>query len=723
MIKRMSQVAGLLLLTMMFSAHADNNIWTDIKPSAKRGFSPSVQSHQKARMLLLNQARLSASLENMVRDNLQHRFATVDSSLNISLPLPDGSMIEVEVTRENLLPNALRVRYPRIKTYRVLPSNEIRSGRLDMTPNGFHAMLLMRSGDTIFIDPKNKRTQIRQENSYVSYYKHDQIPMAGKRFSCGISRAEYAETTRFLAKSAKSLSETPQSLINYRIAIAASGEYTQLHGGTVESALAAITSTINRVNQVFEQDLGIHLTLVKDNYKLIYLNPDSDPFNAEDDNELLQQNQSIIDTVIGSDNYDIGHLFTTSGGGLAAIAGACNKYRKGQAVSGISNPDNESFNLDFVAHEIGHQIGATHTFNGVQGLCSGATRSQKTAFEPGSGSSIMAYAGYCGADNLQSKADAMFHIGSIRQIRAYAQTKAGSCGTKMRLANLPPVVNAGKDYIIPARTAFKLTGNATDPDSDTLVYAWEQLDAGQRSKINEDQGDNSLFRVYMPSSNRTRYFPSLESQLKHQTIRGEKLPQTQRELHFSFVAQDGINSAQSDSMTVQVEDTGERFSLYLPHSQYTKGKAHKILWNVAGTDKPPINCQSVDILLSTDGGKHFPQELAKNIPNTGEAWITISTPSPMTRYGRFKVACSDNIFYAISYRDFYVAEEGVKAKVLSDQDKPEPNNALPAVSNASLTNQSASTSISKGGSVNWLFLMLIALVCGFNKKTLRKSTK
>ena len=260
--------------------------------------------------------------------------------------------------------------------------------------------------------------------------------------------------------------------MNYRIAVAATGEYTAKHGGTVEGAIAAITTTLNRVNMVMERDLGIHLKLVENNHLLINTDAQSDPFTKTDLVELVAENQAFIDSVIGSENYDLGHLFTTKGGGIAAIASACNSYRKAQGVSGISNPVSDSFDLDFVAHEIGHQLGATHTFNSSQGLCSGNTRTAETAFEPGSGSSIMSYAGYCGLDNLQSNTDAMFHIGSIQQINGYTSSGQGNiCGVRHTVENQAPLPDAGKNAIIPSRTPFELMGNALDADGDALIYA------------------------------------------------------------------------------------------------------------------------------------------------------------------------------------------------------------------------------------------------------------
>ncbi len=699
---------------------ANNSLWQDIPPSQARTTlaknaeqSNSQQTYQKARYLKLETSSMKYALEAMARENLSYRFATVDSSRNIALPLPNGEMIEVELVYENLMEKALKKAFPQIRTYRVLPSAKIFSGAIDMTPQGFHAMLQTSSGKTIFIDPVSVKPKDNKD-IYASYYKGDQTqPVKGKA-SCGVTRAEPVEKLIFAEKSVASRSSTQsQGILNYRIAIAATGEYTARQGGTVTAALSAIITTLNRVNQVYEKDLGVHLSLVANNDAIIYTDAASDPYYALDRAKLLKQNQANLDAVIGTANYDIGHLFTISGGGLASIASVCNDDRKGQGVSGINNPVNDGFNLDFVAHEIGHQLGATHTFNSKLGLCSGSTRTSATAFEPGSGSSIMSYAGYCGADNLQSKTDAMFHIASIKQIRTFAQSNSGACGVLRQSYNRPPISNAGKDYIIPARTPFELVGSAVDPESDSLVYSWQQMDAGSRSNINEDRGNNALFRLFMPSDSPQRSFPSLNSVITHKLMRGEKLPEKQRDLHFRFVAQDGKNVAQSDEMLVKVFPTNSRFSLNLPHSQYSRGDTHKILWNVAKTDKAPINCEAVDIFLSTDGGYNFPIVLAKNTPNTGAVWVTIESSTSLSRKGRFKIKCSNSIFYAISYRDFVIAEQGTTAKQLNDQDQPEPDSGKPSTNTGGNENHVKSSS---GGSFGWFFLVCLI----FLKKGLKR---
>jgi len=672
----------LLVVTVVvgFSFEATASPWVDDYQTGSSARDAHYKTHQKARLLLLDEASLRAEIRHrsgrMEEEHLAQQGLHRSRQQLISLPLANGSTITVNLIPSFILPEKLSKQFPNIKTYRVLPDDQVVNGRVDITPNGFHAMIQLRSGELFFIDPNGELDGHTNKREYVSYRKRDQIQSADVAYSCGAKQTELpGRDFSVTGNLQKPVTTLINPLLEYKIAIAATGEYVVKNGGAVGSALAAIATTLNRVNQVFEQDLGIHLSLVEHNDQIVYSNPDTDPFDARDSKDLLVQNQLTIDRVIGSENYDIGHLFTTKGGGLAAIGSVCNQYTKAKGVSGISNPENDSFNLDFVAHEISHQLGATHTFNSGEGLCSGGTRESRTAFEPGSGSTIMSYAGYCGVDNLQSNTDAMLHIGSIMQINKFtSNVRGGRCGVRIHVDNSPPVVEAGGDYIIPAQTPFELKGEAKDNDGDRLVYAWEQVDAGEASLTNDDKGDNALFRVNLPSSSKSRSFPKIRNVLDHIKERGEELPFQQRFLNFRFVAQDGYNGTQSDGVTVKVIRTGSRFALNMPRASYNRGEIQKILWNVANTDKAPINCSSVDISLSTNGGYDFDQRLLENIPNSGEAWITIPSDSRLSTNGRFKISCSDNIFFAISYRSFIIKDTADNISYFSpDEDLPEPN--------------------------------------------------
>jgi len=716
-----NRVAALLMLMGMFSnpllandSFAKSSLWQDVKPLVQSDKSslakthPSFSKYQQARFLTLNHQQMAGRLALTATKSAT---PTV-----IDLPLPDGRIIKVSILSDSILPTSLSARYPQIKTYRIVPDDFLISGKLDMTENGFHAMLQTRAGETIFLDTASKN-----KKQYISYQKSKQRKSSESSLSCSASLKNESFAKRLQLPSLRKQARTPDSLVTYRIAIAATGEYTAKHGGTVAGALSAIVTTLNRVNQVFEQDLGIHLVLVENNDELIYTDASSDPYFAEEE-ELLDQNQSNIDLVIGSKNYDIGHLFTTSGGGLANISSTCDDAKKARGYSGMNHSSSDSFDLDFVAHEIGHQFGATHTFNGEQGLCSGGTRTDRTAFEPGSGSTIMSYAGYCGQDNLQTNTDAMFHIGSIQQIRSFVTSGQGSqCGVSTQIDNHPPKVNAGKDYVIPAQTPFELEGNASDSDGDSLVYSWEQVDAGERSAENHDKGDNALFRVHMPSSSNKRTFPVLLNILNHTTTRGESLPIQQREMAFKLVVQDSYNVAQSDSVKVQVQRTGSRFALNMPRSQYTLGATHEIYWNVANTNQAPINCDSVDVLLSVNSGYTFTRLLSENVPNTGKASITIPVDLGATSRARFKIRCSDNIFFAISYRNFSLnGADHSKRIMLADEDLPELN-LLDKNLNKNITAFAGSSAIATketagGGAFNSFFLLLLLVTFVMKKE-------
>ncbi len=693
-------------------ADETNGVWKDLKlQSGSAVLKKRAQTaFNHARLMQLDVQSMRDSLIRINKDNFAARGSVSSRpAKTLVLPLPDGRYITVKAEISTVLPKALADKFPQIKTYKLLPDEQIISGRIDITAQGFHGMLQLKSGETIFIDPVSTGDTQVMPTQYAVYRKKDQRMQTVEKHQCLLD--DHALQTSPVSSPLmmqRSGERSTQQLLNYRIAIAATGEYTRNKGGKV-AALSAIATTLNRVNQVYEQDLGIHLTLVDNNDQLVFVDAESDPYQG-DSADMLRQNQQTIDQIIGSENYDVGHLFASTGGGLAVIGSVCNSGSKAKGISGSINAGSDAFSLDFVAHEIGHQLGATHTFNSSQGLCSGRTRTGSTAYEPGSGSTIMSYAGICGSDNLQSHADGMFHIGSIEQIRQFTQRGSGSaCGTRSVIGNASPRPNAGNNYVIPANTPFELRGTASDVDGDSLVYAWEQVDAGSPSSAYEDKGNNALFRAHLPNQSKTRIFPPLENILYHKVEKGENLPVKERLLRFKFVAQDGYNAAQSDEMQIQVKRTGSRFALNLPRTRYTLGDDHKITWNVANTDKAPIHCDRVDVSISTDGGYNF-EMLEEGVANTGEAWIYLPTTLAQTNQARFKLSCSNNIFFAISYRDFSLSFDDVDE---APEPGPEPglrdrsaSVAPPGTSAGSAGNGIVS---SGGGSFNplWIFLLVV----------------
>lgn len=575
----------------------------------------------------------------------QYRIATVPADYfaglqagarEITLPLPDGNELSFRLQPYDLLPADLAARYPGILTFKghnaAVP---LETGRFDLGPQGFHAMF-SHQGKTVFVDP------LRNGEGYAIYYQQD-----------AHSRLE-EEADRVIGPQARRLAR--QVLVDgnvrkrYVIAISAAGEYTQYHGGTVADGLAAITTLLNRVNEVYQRDVAAEFQLASGNDTIIFVDTATDPFTNGDgdiDINVTVQQQALTQAGTRLGPFDIGHVVNTGGGGLAGLGVLCTA-EKSAGMTGSPNPVGDAFFIDYVAHEIGHQFGADHTFNGTTGSCGGGTRVPEQAWEPGSGSSIMAYAGICGEENLQANSLPYFHSKSIEQMRAHMAT-VPTCGTSQSLANNAPQVAAGGDYVIPANTPFLLKGAGTDLDGDPLSYTWEQIDLGTESfslASMVDDGTRPLFPFVAPTPVPERRLPSLSSLLTNTLAKGEAWPATNRELNFRLTARDGKGGVASDDMRIQVVNTGSAFRLTSPVvTPLASGHSQAIGWEVAGTNVAPIGCSRVDLAMTRDEGVSW-TPLASNLLNSGSANVTI--PAGIEGTARLRVACSDNLFFAIS---------------------------------------------------------------------------
>lgn len=585
----------------------------------------------------------------------QYRIATVPADYfaglqggepRLTLPLPDGKEVTFNLQPYDLLPSDLAARYPGILAFKGYDeSNPVETGRFDLGPQGFHAMF-SHQGRMVFVDP------LRNGEGYAIYYQQD-----------AHSRLE-EEADKVIGTQAKALAR--QVLVDgnqrkrYVIAISAAGEYTQYHGGTVEAGLGAIATLLNRVNEVYQRDVAAEFQLASGNDTIIFTDTATDPFNNDDGdidaNVTVQQNaQTQAGTKLGA--FDIGHVVNTGGGGLAGLGVLCTA-EKSAGMTGSPNPVGDAFFIDYVAHEIGHQFGADHTFNGTTGSCGGGNREASQAWEPGSGSSIMAYAGICGEENLQANSLPYFHSKSIEQMRAH-MARVASCGSSQSLTNNAPQVAAGNDYVIPANTPFLLKGAGADLDQDPLSYTWEQIDLGTESfsvASMVDDGSRPLFRFVAPTALPERTLPSLPSLLSNTLAKGEAWPATNRELNFRLTARDGKGGVASDDMKIQVVNTGSAFRLTSPLvTPLGAGANQTIGWDVAGTNAAPINCSKVDLSLTRDEGVSWTL-LASGQPNSGSASVTIPAGNDGT--ARLKVACSDNLFFAISPLKLSVTQRG-----------------------------------------------------------------
>ncbi|MFT5191610.1 MAG: hypothetical protein ACI9DF_004572 [Verrucomicrobiales bacterium] len=453
----------------------------------------------------------------------------------------------------------------------------------------------------------------------------------------------------------------------YRIAIAATGEFTQHHGGTKAGARNAIKDIIGEVNKVYEKELAIRFELIPDVEldKIIYTDGTTDPFTPGDRSGQQTSNQTTLDAEIGTNNYDIGHVFglvTSNGGGQASLGIVGQTGLKARGVSETVDPSASSQGfIGVVIHEIGHQFGAQHTFNAnALGSCIG-NRSGGNAYEPASGSTIMSYAGICGADNLQNDSDLYFHTKSLEQMETYIASNAFAAPNQStNTGNTIPTVNAGLDYTIPANTPFDLTASATDADGDSITYAWEQIDLGPFMGLPlSDNGSSPLFRSWPPSTNPKRTFPRLSDLLANTSNPGEFLPTTSRSLNFRATVRDNSSASGGsacDDTVLTVVDTGAAFAVTAPNGgqTWTGGSSQNITWNVAGTTGNSINASQVDIYFSADGGLTFPLFIATTA-NDGSEGVTV--PNVDTTAARIKVQANAHIFFDITDNDFTVTAD------------------------------------------------------------------
>ncbi len=638
------------LLTLLICAFAQNidaqSLWQTIETSRipEKGTRYIVPDEFKT--YTLNEEQLAPVLATAP---LQNTRAASSEEVFFSMPMPDGRMKNFQIINSPVMAPGLAARYPEIQTYSGFDvDNPANTVRFDLTPAGFHAMIFTEEFGTVYIDPYF----FGEKGYYIVYRKRDFRPASPKNFVCDVV-GEPVDISKFEpdGRMAEVLLGDC-TMRTYRFAVAATGEYTTFHGGTVAQALAAQVTTMNRVNGVYMRDMAVFMELVANNDVIIYTDANSDPYTNGNPGSMINEVQTDIDNNIGSGNYDVGHVFGTNSGGLAGLGVICSGS-KARGVTGSGSPVGDPFDIDYVAHELGHQFGCNHTFNNS---C-GGNRSNSTAYEPGSGSTIMAYAGIC-PPNIQSNSDDHFHVISLQEMSA--EILSTSCPTLTPLANTPPTINnVPTGLTIPGATPFELTADASDVDGNTLSYCWEQMDReiSTQSPVSTST-DGPNFRSNPPVTSPTRYFPNLPDVLAGNSPTWEVLATVDRVFNFRVTVRDnadGGGCSVYEESTINVDGDSGPFLVQNPDATgitWNGNSNTTVSWDVAGTDNAPVSCANVDILLSTDGGLTYPVTLATNTPNDGNQSILV--PNTATTTARVKVVCSDNVFYDVSNNNFTI---------------------------------------------------------------------
>ncbi|MFO7703009.1 MAG: M12 family metallo-peptidase [Psychroflexus maritimus] len=583
-----------------------------------------------------------------------NRFSNEESSVVASFPDANGNMSKYLMYEASSFSDELKAKFPNIKTY--VGKNldqKATSIRITITPQGFYGYITGQSGST-YINPMTSNGEY-----YMVFNKSYATNDEETRGICELSGNEDIEID-FDQLASESLSS---NLINdsylrkYRLALACTSQYANFHlneagvassapdSEKLETVQAAMAVSIDRVNQIYERDFSVTLEFVDDNEDLIQLSVVSDPYSNNNGGAMLGQNQTEIDNEIGSANYDIGHVFSTGGGGIAALGSVCSFSSKAQGVTGLPSPVGDAYDVDYVCHEIGHQFGATHTQN------NNCQRTSSTAMETGSGNTIMGYAGIC-PPNVQNNSDDHFHFVSVFQVENTITGASGNCAEEISIANNPPTLTVQTNHTIPYGTAFFLDAEATDNEGDDLTYNWEQLDpevSAQPPQSSSSQGPN--FKSFPSTVESIRFFPRFETVLSGSlSSTWEVIPNVSRTMDFSILVRDnnivGGQSA-SDVVTVNVANVGP-FEVTTPSSGevFGKGEQEEITWNVAGTTANGINASQVDIFFSTDAGQNF-EQIADNVPNNGSYLFDV--PEELeTDSALILIQAADQIFYAVS---------------------------------------------------------------------------
>jgi len=600
----------------------------------------------------------------------------------IYLPVANGTVEKFSIRSYSVMEPALQARHADIKSFSGSGVDDpSKSVVLTFTKLGLHASIRSLDASTMYVNPLNNSSKL------YAVFSRNENDRSENRLKCETD--EFISTQKITANKTAPVGNIDDGkLRTYRLALCTTGEFSRyfMTGSevttqdSISTVMAAITVDLARANQVYETDLGIHMNFVANEDVLIFLNPATDPFTTSNLNSKCQQ---TCDGSIGNANYDIGHVVHkgSDNGNAGCIACVCKTGSKGSGFSTYSKPDIiDYFVIDYWTHEMGHQYGANHTFT----FSNEGTNAQ---IEPGSGSTIMGYAGITGSTDVQPHSNDLFSTASIAQISVYLKTGNGNaCPVITNTGNNAPTANAGADRIVPMLTPFRLTGKGTDANGDNLSYIWEQVDAyeaGANTLPKTTTTKGPEFRTYNYSTAKVRSFPSDTTVLRGATgWKWESLSGVDRDLNFRFTVRDnhpGAGNNKSDNVLIKVTSTAGPFKIISPNTavSWVAGTTKTITWDVANTNLAPVNCANVKIVLSTNGGKTFTQVLKASTPNDGSEQIVV--PNTATKKARIAIVAVGNIFYDYSDANFTITAAAIVASNSTDADEMVAVNSVSSV--------------------------------------------
>jgi hypothetical protein len=609
--------------------------------------------------------------------NVKDKFSK-QKGVIVEFPNMKGEIEKFQVWENSNMTPDFQALFPQIRAYVGKGITNLGATiNFSVSPQGLQTVLFRTDGETEFIEAYDK-----EATAYVVYSSKNRIK---KAFNCTTPNeqleTELLNTSSIFSKSSAASYKT------MRLALSCTAEYANAFNATssadVGLVIAAMNATMTRVNGVYEKDIAVHLNMIN-NTSIIYYDPTTDPYSdAANMNNWNAELQANLTSVVTAANYDIGHMFGASGGGgnAGCIGCVCVASTKGSGITspGAGLPQGDSFDIDYVAHEMGHQLGGNHTFT----QASEGTIAQT---EPGSGSTVMGYAGITNYD-VQAHSDPIFSYKSIYQIQTNLNSKTCPVSTSLVGTNATPTVNAGADYTIPVGTAFMLTGTATDANSsDVLTYLWEQNDVGTAanasSQVLQSKTAGPNFRTFKPSTNKFRYFPQMGKILSGTLLvttasnsNWESVSSVARTLNFTFTARDnyaGSGQTATDASIVTVNTTGGAFSV---SSQNVTGisypglSSQTVTWVPGSTASAPFNSPTVDILLSTNVSTALETfnattptspnsttwtTIASGVPNNGSYVVTLPDVTATKSACRFMVKAVGNVFLAVNSKNFTI---------------------------------------------------------------------